>query len=118
VVANDSDTQEAKDTTMAELFFEEVFASKAVKRVMKGLIAISIFGNIYITTFTNAIGREYRKAKSCETLLTSCAVSQTRNCKRRNFTILAILRPKHHDSNCMDSTTSIISQYTTRVEGE
>lgn len=42
---------------MATLFFSEVFGNETAPRVMSGIIALSIFGNIVIMTFTASRGR-------------------------------------------------------------
>ena len=41
---------------MAILFFREVFQDDVASRVMSGIIAFSIFGNIVVMTFTAARG--------------------------------------------------------------
>ena len=41
---------------MATLFFTEVFGTNAAPRVMSGIIALSIFGNIVVMTFTASRG--------------------------------------------------------------
>lgn len=44
---------------MATLFFREVFGNDLAPRVMSGIIAFSIFGNIVINTFTSSKGRSF-----------------------------------------------------------
>ena len=41
---------------MATVFFEDVFGTELAPRVMSGLIAFSVFGNIVVMTFTAARG--------------------------------------------------------------
>lgn len=43
---------------MATLFFKTAFQNEAAERVMAGIIAISIFGNLIITTFTAGKGEK------------------------------------------------------------
>ncbi|KAL8654156.1 MAG: hypothetical protein Q9226_003544 [Calogaya cf. arnoldii] len=40
------------DLDMANVFFEDVFGNEIAPRVMSGIIALSIFGNILVMTFT------------------------------------------------------------------
>ena len=42
---------------MATLFFREIFGNELAPRVMSGIIAFSIFGNIVVTTFTASRGK-------------------------------------------------------------
>lgn len=51
---------------MATVFFEEVFGNEVAPRVMSGIIALSIFGNIVVMTFTASKG----KPDSCRKSLT------------------------------------------------
>ena len=44
---------------MATLFFKDIFESDAATRVMAGIIALSIFGNIVVVTFTASRGDYY-----------------------------------------------------------
>lgn len=41
---------------MATVFFGEVFGNDIAPRVMSGIIALSIFGNIVVMTFTASRG--------------------------------------------------------------
>lgn len=41
---------------MATLFFRTAFQNELAERVMAGIIALSIFGNLFITTFTAGKG--------------------------------------------------------------
>lgn len=41
---------------MATIFFEDAFGNELAPRVMSGIIAFSIFGNIVVMTFTAARG--------------------------------------------------------------
>lgn len=41
---------------MATVFFEDVFGNELAPRVMSGIIAFSIFGNIVVMTFTASRG--------------------------------------------------------------
>lgn len=41
---------------MATVFFKEVFGNDLAPRVMSGIIALSIFGNIVVMTFTASRG--------------------------------------------------------------
>ena len=41
---------------MATVFFEDVFGTELAPRVMSGLIAFSVFGNIVVMTFTASRG--------------------------------------------------------------
>ncbi|KAL9001962.1 MAG: hypothetical protein Q9188_005086 [Gyalolechia gomerana] len=50
VVTNDGDLDAEVD--MATVFFRKVFGNETAPRVMSGIIALSIFGNIVIMTFT------------------------------------------------------------------
>jgi hypothetical protein len=52
-----------RNLDMATLFFSEVFGNETAPRVMSGIIALSIFGNIVIMTFTASRGRG--KSVSC-----------------------------------------------------
>ena len=44
---------------MATLFFSEVFGNDTAPRVMSGIIALSILGNIIVMTFTASRGKPY-----------------------------------------------------------
>lgn len=44
---------------MATIFFREVFGNEIAPRVMSGIIALSIFGNVVVMTFTAARGKSY-----------------------------------------------------------
>ena len=44
------------DLDMATVFFREIFGNDLAPRVMSGLIAFSIFGNIVVMTFTASRG--------------------------------------------------------------
>lgn len=41
---------------MATVFFRQVFSNQIAPRVMSGIIALSIFGNIVVMTFTASRG--------------------------------------------------------------
>jgi hypothetical protein len=56
VVSNHS-TILGEELDMATLFFREMFRNEVAERVMSGIIALSIFGNIFITTFTAGKGK-------------------------------------------------------------
>jgi hypothetical protein len=43
---------------MGVLFFSVVFGNETAKRVMAGVIALSIFGNIIVMTFTASRGKD------------------------------------------------------------
>jgi amino acid transporter len=43
---------ESPDVAMATLFFGQVFGSETAKQALAGLVALSIFGNIVVMTFT------------------------------------------------------------------
>jgi len=45
------------DLDIASIFFQDVFGSKTASRVMAGIIALSIFGNILVMTFTASRGK-------------------------------------------------------------
>ena len=49
-----------KSLDMATLFFSEVFGTDAAPRVMAGILAFSIFGNIVVMTFTASRGESMR----------------------------------------------------------
>ena len=54
------------DVNMATLYFGELFGNVLAKRVMAGLIAFSIFGNIVVITFTAArVKQEIAKEGIC-----------------------------------------------------
>ncbi|KAL9025552.1 MAG: hypothetical protein Q9196_005646 [Gyalolechia fulgens] len=63
VVTNDGDLDAELD--MATTFFRKVFGNETAPRIMSGIIALSIFGNIVIMTFTASRGadRFYVKVK-------------------------------------------------------
>ena len=44
---------------MATLFFTEVFGNDKAPRVMSGIIALAILGNIIVMTFTACRGKAY-----------------------------------------------------------
>jgi len=46
-----------KNLDMATLFFGEVFGNEAAPRVMSGILALSIFGNVVVMTFTASRGK-------------------------------------------------------------
>lgn len=56
VVSNDHKFESNLD--MATLFFKEIFQNEVAPRVMSGIIALSVFGNIYVTTFTASRGKK------------------------------------------------------------
>ena len=45
------------DLDIASVFFQDVFGSETASRVMAGIIALSIFGNILVMTFTASRGK-------------------------------------------------------------
>ena len=45
---------------MATVFFREVFGNQMAPRVMSGIIALSIFGNIVVMTFTASRGEHLK----------------------------------------------------------
>ncbi|MCJ1462469.1 hypothetical protein MMC07_001071 [Pseudocyphellaria aurata] len=47
-----NDRRLGSDLDMATLFFREVFKTEVAPRVMSAIIALSVFGNIFVTTFT------------------------------------------------------------------
>lgn len=46
-----------RNLDMATVFFSEVFGNDTAQRVMSGIIALSIFGNIVVMTFTASRGK-------------------------------------------------------------
>lgn len=48
---------------MANVFFENVFGNEIAPRVMSAIIALSIFGNIVVMTFTASRGKPYSRCK-------------------------------------------------------
>lgn len=64
VVSNDAMLD--KNLDMASVFFQVLFKNSVAPRVMSGLIALSIFGNLVVTSFTISRGA---KLKLCETEL-------------------------------------------------
>ena len=54
---------------MATVFFREVFGNELAPRVMAGLIAFSIFGNVVVMTFTASRGMNRRIKSFCSTNL-------------------------------------------------
>lgn len=57
VVSNDQRLLES-DLDMATYFFQEIFQNEVAPRVMSAIIALSIFGNIVVTTFTASRGKK------------------------------------------------------------
>ena len=55
---------------MATLFFKDIFENDTATRVMAGIIALSIFGNIVVLTFTASRG-DYHKILVLVLILTS-----------------------------------------------
>lgn len=49
---------------MANIFFQDVFGNEIAPRVMSGIIALSIFGNIVVMTFTASKGTETGQVKA------------------------------------------------------
>ena len=45
------------ESDMANVFFQKVFGNEIAPRVMSGIIALSIFGNIVVMTFTASRGK-------------------------------------------------------------
>lgn len=43
---------------MATVFFQDVFGNEVAPRVMSGVIALSLFGNIVVMTFTASRGEK------------------------------------------------------------
>lgn len=81
---------------MASLFFREVFGNDLAPRVMAGIIAFSIFGNIIVTTFTASRGKY--PTDTTMLVINSKSIlshSKARNCQRRHSTILTLLRWKY-----------------------
>lgn len=58
VVSNDARLDENLD--MASVFFQELFQNSVAPRVMSGLIALSIFGNLVVTSFTLSRGSKLK----------------------------------------------------------
>lgn len=58
VVSNDARLDENLD--MASVFFKELFQNSVAPRVMSGLIALSIFGNLVVTSFTLSRGSKLK----------------------------------------------------------
>lgn len=58
VVSNDTRLDENLD--MASVFFKELFQNSVAPRVMSGLIALSIFGNLVVTSFTLSRGSKLK----------------------------------------------------------
>lgn len=58
VVSNDERLDDNLD--MASAFFTELFQNSVAPRVMSGLIALSIFGNLVVTSFTLSRGSELK----------------------------------------------------------
>ena len=56
VIANETIIQGDCKLDMATVFFGAVFGGDLAKRVMSGIIAFSIFGNILVMTFTASRG--------------------------------------------------------------
>lgn len=54
------DSRLEKNLDMATLFFSEVFGNDVAPRVMSGIIALSIFGNIVVMTFTASRGEAWK----------------------------------------------------------
>ena len=44
---------------MATVFFREVFGNDLAPRLMSGIIAVSIFGNVVVMTFTASRGKTF-----------------------------------------------------------
>lgn len=49
-----------KNLDMASVFFQVLFKNKVAPRVMSGLIALSIFGNLVVTSFTLSRGAKIK----------------------------------------------------------
>ena len=54
---------------MATIFFEQVFGNEIAPRVMSGIIAFSIFGNIIVMTFTASRGKAPYTSRSIPEML-------------------------------------------------
>lgn len=46
------------DLDMATVFFQDVFGNEVAPRIMSGVIALSLFGNIVVMTFTASRGEK------------------------------------------------------------
>ena len=57
VVANHTLIEHKCSLDMATVFFGAVFGGQLAQRVMSGIIAFSIFGNIVVMTFTASRGK-------------------------------------------------------------
>lgn len=69
VVSNDARLDENLD--MASVFFKELFQNNVAPRVMSGLIALSVFGNLVVTSFTLSRGSKLKLLRrSLDHLLT------------------------------------------------
>ncbi|CAF9934066.1 MAG: hypothetical protein ALECFALPRED_005836 [Alectoria fallacina] len=66
---------------MATVFFRDVFGNDLAPRVMSGIIAFSIFGNIVVMTFTASRGMTQRAPTNC-TLATSADLPALRKVKQ------------------------------------
>jgi hypothetical protein len=45
-------------TDMASLFFKDIFGNEVATRVISGFLALSVFGNIVVSTFTACRGKD------------------------------------------------------------
>lgn len=43
---------------MATLFFNNIFGNEVATRIMSGILALSLFGNIVVSTFTSSRGED------------------------------------------------------------
>ena len=84
---------------MATVFFEDVFGNDVAPRVMAGIIAFSIFGNIVVMTFTASRGmtqQPHCNEPHQRALISLLLQSQTGDCQRGSATVLSLLRQQHH----------------------
>ena len=80
---------------MATVFFQDVFGNEVAPRVMSGVIALSLFGNIVVMTFTASRGKDFGFQLSfmeCSLLMLQLLYSETGDSQGRDPPLLSILR--------------------------
>jgi hypothetical protein len=104
VIANVTMIEDKCNLDMATVFFGAVFGPGVAPRVMSGIIAASIFGNVVVMTFTASRGRQPNPLRPRMRILILCA-SQARDRERRYFTFLSLFLPQHHHPVGAPATT-------------
>lgn len=83
---------------MATIFFHDVFGNETAPRVMSGVIALSIFGNIVVMTFTASKGKATLFHPNATFTEASNTCSKARNRQGGYLAMVTFFCSKYHDT--------------------